>query len=68
MRQAEFAVEAKRRIAIRLVSTGRWRAHDWPALSAVVRSSLLGLDEEGCVVESPDARRARLGRHRGATE
>lgn len=53
--QTVFSSEEKRKIAIRLVSSGRWKAEEWPALSAVVRSRLLGLDEEGRVVEAPGA-------------
>jgi len=54
--QAAFTSDEKRQIAIRLVSSGRWKAAEWPALSAVVRSRLLGLDENGRVVEAPEAK------------
>ncbi|MDH7569159.1 MAG: hypothetical protein QHJ73_06190 [Armatimonadota bacterium] len=52
---AVFTREGKRKIAIRLVASGCWRACDWPALSAIVRSRLLGLDEAGRVVPAPNA-------------
>lgn len=56
MMQPVFDDEDKRRIAMELIATGRWKAADWPALAAVVRSRLLGLDSNGRVVEAPNAR------------
>ncbi|MBI3948750.1 MAG: hypothetical protein HY321_22765 [Armatimonadetes bacterium] len=53
--QPTYMNDAKRRIAMQLVASGQWKARDWAALAAVVRSGILGLDETGRVVAAPGA-------------